>query len=183
MNKILVLLFPLFAVASPAWAFDLCVPGEKLLFQTSVWSKHHKPSEEHNNGQELINLECHAPSTWRFNWQQDSKIANMAPWVRDVNWLAGGASFLNSFYQRSTYLYVGGRYDVTDIGEAKLYAKLTAGLLHGYKDDTKDKIPFNHYGIAPVALPAFGIQFQRVGVEVIPFGTAGVMVTVGVYLF
>jgi len=178
-----IVILSLIGLASPASAFDLCFSGERLLFQTSVWSKHHEPKPDHNNGQELINLECQAPDTWRFAWQREGGAVDRMPWLRDVNWLAGGASFLNSFYQRSTYIYGGGRYDMMKSGDAMLYTKVTAGLVHGYRGEHKDAIPFNQLGIAPVILPAIGVQYQRVGFELVFYGTAGLMLNVGVYSF
>jgi hypothetical protein len=166
-----------------AWAGNIFMPGDQLLIQTSAYSRHHDPQPYHNNTQELINFEWQAPKDYRFAWQSQSNAVQRMPFLKEVSWVAGGASFINSFSQRSTYIYGGGRYDMLTLGDTKLYTKVTAGLINGYRGDYRDKIPFNRYGTAPAILPVLGLQYQRVGVEVIPFGSAGVMVTIGVYLF
>ena len=63
-----------------------------------------------------------------------------------------------------------------------LYVKLTAGLLHGYKEPYEDKIPYNFNGFGPGILPAVGYCHDRYCAELIIYGTAGLMVTVGVTL-
>lgn len=45
------------------------------------------------------------------------------------------------------------------------YAKLMAGLIHGYKEPYEDKIPFNGLGIAPAVMPALGARHDRVDIE------------------
>ncbi len=59
-------------------------------------------------------------------------------------------------------------------------AKLTGGLLRGYKGEYRDKIPLNHLEIAPAALPSIGVQWGRFESDLIIFGTAGMMITAGV---
>ena len=49
--------------------------------QTSVYTRHFSPDSEHNNNQDLIGIEHHDASGWLF----------------------GGATFRNSFRQRSYY--------------------------------------------------------------------------------
>lgn len=182
MKRIILLLTLCATPPSVVLASGVFVPGDRLLLQTSVWTKHYSPESDHTNRQELINLEWHAPASMRFGWQEESAAVARAPWLRNVTWLAGGATFRNSFGQRSTYVYGGGRYDMYVAGNTRVYAKVTAGLLHGYRGEYRDKIPFNRFGVAPAILPAVGIEYRRMNVEMIPFGTAGVMVNVGFYL-
>lgn len=125
--------------------------------QTSLWTKHFNPKPEHNNRQKLIGIERN----------------------RDDSYLWGGATFLNSFKQRTYYAYVGKQFD---FGQTPFYGKLTAGLLHGYKGEYRDKIPFNRYKIAPAILPSLGVKYKRVHLEAIMAGTAAVMVNAGVKL-
>jgi hypothetical protein len=61
--------------------------------QTSVYTRHYSPDPEHNNHQDLIGIERNQASGWVF----------------------GGATFRNSFRQRSNYAYVGKRYDSASI--------------------------------------------------------------------
>lgn len=124
-------------------------------FQTSVWTSHFNPKPEHNNRQRLIGIERN----------------------RDDSYLWGGASFLNSFEQRSHYAYVGKRYD---FGATPFYSKITGGLLHGYKGEYRDKIPFNRYKIAPVILPSLGMKSSHFQTDIILLGANAVIVTIGV---
>jgi hypothetical protein len=151
--------------------------GDQVLIQTSLLTAHYDPEPDHNNHQKLINLEWYFPATNVDALPRPSG----RDWRDEVQWLIGGASFLNSFDQRTTYLYTGGRYNFHDSGDLKTYGKLTAGLIHGYRGEYRDKIPFNRFGVAPAILPAFGVEYNRMNLEMIPFGTAGFMVNVGYY--
>lgn len=122
--------------------------------QTSVWTTHFSPDPEHNNRQDLIGVERR---------EHD-------------DWLWGGAMFRNSFSQRSVYLYRGRQFD---FAETSFYAKLTAGLLWGYRGEYRNKIPLNHLGIAPAILPSVGYRWKSVGAELVMFGVAGTMLNVG----
>lgn len=122
--------------------------------QTSVLTKHFNPKPEHNNHQELIGIERNSKN--RYLW--------------------GGATFLNSFDQRSYYIYVGKRFDFSN---TPFYSKLTVGFIHGYKGEYRDKIPFNNLGIAPVILPSVGIKFKKVQAEAILLGANAMTITIG----
>ena len=170
------LLFFCFLIVNHVHAKGILTEGDELLLQTSVWTKHYNPEPDHNNHQQLINLEYYFNDDVNFfvNPQQIS-------WRDDIRWMTGAATFKNSYDQQSTYLYGGGRYDYALGENTKAYAKLTAGLLYGYRGEYKDKIPLNDLGVAPVILPAFGVQHRRVNLEVVPFAAAGVMVNAGFY--
>lgn len=174
-------LFLLFTTT--VWADKNNESGGQLLIQTSAYSRHHDPQPHHNDKQKLINLEWQAPKDFRFDWQHDGKAIQNLPFMKNLNWVAGGATFLNSFNQRSTYIYGGGRYDLLVSGDLEVYIKITAGLINGYRGQYRDKIPFNRYGTAPAIIPVLGVQVQRMNVEVIPFGAAGLLITLGVYIF
>jgi hypothetical protein len=123
--------------------------------QTSVYTRHYSPDPEHNNHQDLIGIERNQASGWVF----------------------GGATFRNSFRQRSNYAYVGRRYDSS---EYPLYLKVTGGLLQGYHGDYKDKIPLNRYGVAPVIIPSVGTHYGPLAAELVFLGANAAMVTSGV---
>lgn len=125
--------------------------------QTSAYTKHFKPKSKHNNHQELIGLERHTANSY----------------------VLGGATFLNSYDQRSYYGYVGKRFDFAD---TPFYGKLTGGLIYGYKGQYRDKIPFNRFEIAPAVIPSLGVQYRRVSAEVLLLGTAATMINIGVKL-
>lgn len=123
--------------------------------QTSVATRHFRPNPTQNNHQDLLNLE----------------------WNYDRNLLVGAATFRNSFEQSTQLVYWGAKFHpIASVPGA--YVKVVGGLLHGYRGEYKDKIPFNKYGTAPVILPAAGYCYKQVCSELIVFG-AGAMLTAG----
>ena len=93
-------------------------------FQTSIYTQHVDPEPDHVDHTKLINFEV-----WATN-----------------NWHGGLAFFDNSFGQNSQYAYIGKAWE---IGQSeKFYWRMTAGLLHGYKEPYDEKIPFNEWGVA-----------------------------------
>lgn len=131
---------------------------DRWYFQTSVITKHFRPNPQHDNTQRLLNLEY---------WRADS-------------YLAGLALFDNSFGQRSQYLYLGRVWRPFD-SHPSAYLKLTGGVLHGYKGEFKDKIPFNRAGTAPALVPSIGYGWGRLNTELVLFGTAGMLINFGVF--
>jgi len=124
-------------------------------FQTSLYTRHWDPQPEHVNNTKLLNLELETTRKWIY----------------------GFAWFDNSFGQSSQYLYAG--YSWKLFGSDWAYFKLTGGFLHGYKKPYENKIPFNKYGIAPAAVPSFGVRYKRVFGEVQILGTAAFTITAG----
>ena len=122
--------------------------------QTSVFTKHFSPDPDHNNNQDLIGLEYNDAS----------------------GWLAGGATFRNSFSQRSYYAYAGKRFDSENY---PVYLKLTGGLLEGYHGQYQDKIPLNRFGVSPVIIPSVGAYYGPVAAELVLLGFNAAMITVG----
>jgi len=141
----------LLITAGTASALDI----KEWHFQTSLYTRHWNPQPEHVNKTKLINLELETTSKWLY----------------------GFAWFDNSFGQPSQYLYAGYSWKLFSTDWA--YFKLTGGLLHGYKKPYENKIPFNGYGIAPAAVPSFGVRYKRVFGEVQILGTAAFTVTAG----
>ncbi|WP_075881608.1 hypothetical protein [Vreelandella massiliensis] len=132
---------------------------DHVLVQTSLYTRHFNPDPEHTDQQRLISIEAHTPDRWHV----------------------GGARFKNSFNQDSVYVYAGKSFPLWQPNATfELRGKLTAGLLHGYRGEYRDKIPFNHYEIAPAAMPAIGIRWHHVESDLIIFGKAGMMLTAGV---
>ena len=123
--------------------------------QTSVYTTHWNHDPIHNNHQDLIGLEHHN-GEGRF---------------------VGAATFRNSFRQRTQYAYVGKRYEAQSL---PVYAKLSAGVIQGYRGEYRDKIPLNRFGVAPAIIPALGAHWGSVGSELVLFGNAGAMITTGV---
>jgi hypothetical protein len=58
--------------------------------------------------------------------------------------------------------------------------KLSAGVIHGYKEPYDDKIPFNSKsGWAPGIIPAVGYKFDRASIQVNILGTKAIMIMFG----
>ena len=142
-------------------------PPKQFHAQYSVFTHHFFPSPEHVNHNHLINLE--------YTFAEYPEIGRWTRFGADRA-LIGGAVFKNSFGQPTQYLYVGQQWDA----HKNVYIKLTAGLLHGYKDQYKNKIPFNRYGTAPVILPMIGISLGRATVETILLSNRAVVIAIGV---
>ena len=128
----------------------------RWLFRTSFFTAHFHPSPEHNNNQRLINFE----------------------YLRPDDWLFGAAEFRNSFRQSTQLVYVGKRWNPLS-GFPAVHFKLIGGVVHGYKPPYEQKIPFNSLGFAPALLPVLGYSYGRLNTEIIVFGTAGMMWTIG----
>lgn len=91
------------------------------------------------------------------------------------NGFCGVALFSNSFGQPSVYAYVGQRWDGL-LGHRRLFTKVSAGLIHGYRGEHRDKIPANQLGIAPAIIPSLGYAFTPAdSAQVFVLGTAGVL--------
>jgi hypothetical protein len=142
-----------FAASGPARAADT----PQWLLQTSLYTIHFQDNPEHNNHQRLASIE----------------------YQRADQWLMGGSAFDNSYGQPTQYVYVGKLFRPLDAAPL-VHFKLTGGLIHGYKDQYKDKIPLNSRGVAPAIIPAVGLSGRRLSGEVNFFGLAGLMVTMGV---
>ena len=61
----------------------------------------------------------------------------------------------------------------------EFYIKVAAGVIHGYSGEFQNKIPFNSSGYAPGIVPGIGYCYRRFCGEMLLFGTAGAMWTVG----
>ena len=146
------------AQATTALAAEAPPAGDEKSFwhaQTSVYTRHFSPDPGHNNNQDLIGLERNEASGLVY----------------------GGATFRNSFSQRSYYVYGGKRYDMADY---PVYVKLTGGALQGYRGKYRDKIPLNGLGVAPVIIPSVGTHHGPMAAELVLLGFNAAMVTTGV---
>ncbi|GBL53113.1 hypothetical protein SAMN05216577_101271 [Pseudomonas citronellolis] len=152
MNKALILLVALLA-APVAWAGE----GDSWYLQTSVFTRHWNHDPQHNNHQDLIGVERN----------------------RADGWVWGGATFRNSFRQRSNYVYAGKRFDLDD---SPFYFKVTGGAIQGYHGKYRDKIPLNRYGVAPAVIPSVGAQVGRFASEFVVLGNSAGMINLGVNL-
>lgn len=137
---------------------NLKFPAGRWYFQTSVFTRHLNPSPQHTNLQRMLDFEYWGPDKWVW-----------------------GASFQrNSFNQATEYIYLGRLWRPFDIAPI-IHLKLTAGVIHGYEGEFRDKIPFNRYGYAPAIVPAIGISGKRFASEIILLGNAAFMITAGAF--
>jgi hypothetical protein len=130
---------------------------DRFFLETSLYTRHFDYDPAHDNHQDLL----------------------LGEWNVTERWLLGAAFFDNSFGQRSQYVYGGYRFRPFDQLQP-LYIKISAGLVHGYKDPYQHKIPLNDAGIAPAIVPSVGYCFHRFCSELVIFGNAGVLLTFGV---
>jgi hypothetical protein len=155
---------PAAEAAIKAWSAPEPWRTDRFYLQTSAATWHFNSDDEHDNSQALVNAE------WRL----------------DKNWLKGqvllgAASFDNSYGQATWYAYGGLLWRPVDTVQP-LYLKLTAGVIHGYRGEYQDKIPMNNSGYAPGIIPSVGYCYNRFCTELVVFGGAGMMLTVGATL-
>ncbi len=118
-------------------------------------------------------------SPYTHHWSQNPEHKQVLLGALDSH-VAGGrfcglALFTNSFGQGSSYVYVGQQWDGI-WGNPKLFSKVSAGLLYGYRGQYKDKIPFNSLGIAPAIIPSLGYNVTPTdSAQVFLLGNAGLL--------
>jgi hypothetical protein len=142
---------------SPSTVADEPWRTDRIYLQTSVvnWHFHYDPA--HVKYPKLIYGEYHLSDQW----------------------LVGAAAFDNSFGQASEAIFGGWRW--RPFPELQpLYVKVLGGIIHGYHGQYRDKIPFNHSGVAPVIIPSVGYCISRVCSELVVLGGAGLLLTLGV---
>lgn len=116
---------------------------------------------------------------WRYNPDHRPVFLGALDRTLPGNRFCGLALFRNSFGQATTYAYVGQRWDGI-AGQPKLFTKVSAGFIYGYRGQYQDKIPFNSYGLAPAIIPSVGYDFAKnESVQAMLLGTAGVLFAYG----
>lgn len=119
-----------------------------------------------------------SPFSQHFRYSAEHRYVWAAggEWQRSDDWLAGGSYFRNSFGQPSAYLYVGKRWPGL-LGEPRLFAQASAGMLYGYRGKYESKVPLNYKGFSPGALIGLGWQFNpHFSVTGHMLGDAGLMI-------
>lgn len=127
---------------------------------TSFYTRHFSPEPYHVNDQNMLGVEMRLVNKWSY----------------------GVTFFDNSFGQESQYLYTGYQWNLSDFssyGSVRQHFKLTGGLVHGYKDEYQDKIPFNGLGIAPAIIPTYGVRYKNLITEASLGGVSAFMISVG----
>jgi hypothetical protein len=134
--------------------------GDRYALILSPYSYHFSPSDEHKD-------------VWLVGLMRE----------RADGALAGAAFFSNSFGQSSVYIFPFGKIYRGIFDQPQLYAKLTAGLLYGYRGKYEDKVPFNSNGFSPGIVPALGWQYESgYQAQVNLLGNSGVMLQLSVPL-
>jgi hypothetical protein len=118
-------------------------------------------------------------SPYSLHWNHDDRhrhvyAAGVERIAQDDS-LWGASLFRNSFGQASGYAYYGKQWD-NFLGQPALYAKLTGGVMYGYRGEFRNKVPLNAGGFSPAIVPAVGYRFtdQR-AVQVNVLGLAALM--------
>ncbi len=91
-------------------------------------------------------------------------------------YFAGAAFFSNSFGQPTQYVYVGAKFRPWD-ERPKFFAKISAGVIHGYKPPYDKKIPINtSSGWGLGVIPSIGWDFNdQFAAQLNVLGAAGLM--------
>jgi hypothetical protein len=94
----------------------------------------------------------------------------------DERYFAGAAFFSNSFGQPTQYFYAGAKFRPID-DAPKFFAKLSAGVIHGYKPPYDKKIPINtSSGWGLGVIPSIGWDFNdKFAAQLNVLGAAGLM--------
>ena len=119
-------------------------------------------------------------SPFTHHWTRDSEHKHVitASLTRDLpnDRRCGAAFFRNSFGQPSAYVFTGWGLPSLSLVHDRLYGFVTAGILYGYVDEYKRKVPLNVRGFSPAIVPSLGLRFtQQTSAEVHVLGTAAVM--------
>lgn len=119
-------------------------------------------------------------SPYTHHWSPDSEheqvyavsVSRLLP----NNRYCGFALFNNSFGQPSAYAFVGKSWPGLWKAYPKVYASVSAGIIYGYVDEYKNKVPLNVGGFSPVLVPAIGYRLSpKATLEMQLLGTAAVM--------
>lgn len=93
--------------------------------------------------------------------------------------LVGLSLFRNSFGQPSAYAYAGYHWHGF-LGDPRLTAKVTAGIIYGYTGKYEDKVPLNLNGFSPGLIPSISYKVsQQDYLGVLLLGSAGFVLTYG----
>ena len=98
--------------------------------------------------------------------------------LKPKGYFYGLALFNNSFGQFSQFLYIGRVFQWQWLPE-DLRFKLALGVVHGYRDEFEDELPFTYKGYSPGLIPSIIFMRNRIGFELSLLSNAGLAVTVG----
>lgn len=117
---------------------------------------------------------------WETQFYNEDPSLVVLEYHKDNSKLYGIASFENSFYQSSWYVYKGKTYSIYQNQDFRLRWKVTYGIVHGYDDEGGNYGGFiNQLGTFPAILPTIGFNYKHLVVELIPLANEGFMITSG----
>ena len=103
-------------------------------------------------------------------------------WETPDRWTIGGAAFRNSFSQPCWYAFAGKRFKLKH-RSGRFFAKVTGGIIYGYKPPHADAVPLNWRGFTPAIIPSLGYEYKNVIFQFTVFGRAyGAMPSIGFVL-
>jgi hypothetical protein len=154
--------------AGPVSAQATAAPSESTpaaasarpLFEFAYYTIHYHYDPDHQQSY-LFDAEYHFKEEWLGG-----------------QWIAGVALFQNSFGQFSQYVFGGLQWRPIE-DHQPFYVKLTAGPLHGYSGQFRDKIPLNSSGVAPAIIPGVGYCVKRYCGEFVMLGANAALLTIG----
>jgi hypothetical protein len=153
-------------LAAMAWA---------ILAGLTAWAQDIKPLEPASAGAWRVEF---SPFTHHFRFDVDHQPVWSLGIERESpdQQLFGLMGFRNSFGQPSAYLYYGRKYNnFLNLSES-FYAKLSVGLMYGYRSPFEDEVPLNYNGFSPAIIPALGWKLDNTwSLQVNFLGTAAVM--------
>lgn len=126
--------------------------GDRLSLMYSPFTHHYSPSDEHRY-------------VWMVGLERE----------RTDGRFSGITYFSNSFGQPSTYIFPWGHSYRNLGGVPGLFAKWSGGLLYGYVDPYKNKVPLNFHGFAPAIIPSVGFERNGYGAQLNFLAAAGLM--------
>jgi hypothetical protein len=152
---------PLFEIPS-AWDAPEPWRTDRFYLQFAYYTLHFHYDKDHEQSY-LVDGEYHFNETW---------LGGQV--------ITGLALFQNSFGQFSEYIFGGLVWRPLQDNQP-FYVKLTAGPLHGYTGQYRDKVPFNSAsGWAPAIIPGVGYCVKRYCGEFVLLGANAALFTVGV---
>ena len=169
----------LFALGLSCLSF-FCYSDENSAWQVCPSALSTDESDAENDNAQRWNISL-SPYTHHWSYSPDHKPVFLAALEERLphDRFCGIALFRNSFGQPSAYVYAGKQWNGV-LETPKLFTKVSAGLIYGYKGKYQHKIPFNDYGIAPAVIPSIGWQFNaQESAQVMVLGTAGLLFAYG----
>ncbi len=146
---------------SPEWDAPEPWRTDRFYFQFAYYTIHYHYDPAHQQSY-LFDSEYHFNETWLGG-----------------QWIAGVALFQNSFGQFSEYVFGGLQWRPIE-DHQPFYVKVTAGPLHGYHGQYRDKLPYNTSGVAPAIIPGLGYCMKRYCGEFVFLGGNAALLTIGV---